>query len=113
MEFLEWKQKIILWIYFGRYIYSDINNKWCDQVDYFENNFANWTSGNKEIDNLIQEMQLNIRYYYDTVFEWIPYDQFSNIKEVDKSGFTTIYSAIWKDGPLKYDIFNKKRWIAR
>ncbi|UZO05092.1 uncharacterized protein OCT59_025453 [Rhizophagus irregularis] len=28
---------------------------------------------------------------------------FSNIKEIGKGGFATIYSATWKDGPLSYD----------
>ena len=40
---------------------------------------------------------------YDIVFEWIPYDQFDDIKEIGKGGFATLYSARWKDGPLHYD----------
>ncbi|GES82330.1 kinase-like domain-containing protein [Rhizophagus clarus] len=39
----------------------------------------------------------------DFYFEWIPYDQFINIKEVGKGGFATVYSAIWIDGPLQYE----------
>ena len=35
-------------------------------------------------------------------FEWIPYNQFGNIEEIGKGGFATVYSAIWKDGPLGY-----------
>ena len=31
------------------------------------------------------------------------YNQFSNIKEIDRGGFSIVYSAIWKDGPLIYD----------
>jgi hypothetical protein len=34
-------------------------------------------------------------------FEWIPYDQFENIKEIGRGGFATIYSARWKDGNLE------------
>ena len=60
-------------------------------------------SGNEKINNLIQEMQLKIYSYNDIVFEWIPYNQFSNIKEIGRGGFATVYSAIWKDGQLKYD----------
>ena len=48
-------------------------------------------------------MQLKIDYYEDIVFEWIPYNQFSDIEEIGRGGFATVYSAIWKDGPLKYD----------
>ena len=44
-------------------------------------NLASWISGNEKIDNFIQEMQLKINKYDDIVFEWIPYDQFSNIEE--------------------------------
>jgi hypothetical protein len=52
-------------------------------------------------------MQLKIDKYDDIVFEWIPYNQFDYIEKVDKGGFATVYSAIWKDGLLKYD-YNKK-----
>ena len=31
------------------------------------------------------------------IFKWIPYDQFSNIEEIDKGGFATIYSTIWNN----------------
>ncbi|UZO05298.1 uncharacterized protein OCT59_025655 [Rhizophagus irregularis] len=67
-----------------------------------------WASGNKKIDNFIKEMQLKINDYDDIVFEWIPYNsQFNNIKEIGKGGFSTVYSAIWKDGPLEYDADKK------
>src|SRR5436190_214514 len=36
---------------------------------------------------------------WDIVFEWIPYNQFNDIKEIGRGGFV-IYSAIWKNGPL-------------
>jgi serine/threonine protein kinase len=68
-----------------------------------KNNFTKWTSGNKKIDNLIQEMQLKIDSYQSIIFEWIPFNQFINIKEIGKGGFAIVYSAIWKDGPLCYD----------
>jgi hypothetical protein len=79
--------------------------KWCKscQIDDLKNNFINWTSGNENIDDLIQEMQLKINYPEDIVFEWIPYNQFSDFNELKKSDFATVYLAIWKDGPLNYD----------
>ena len=79
--------------------------RWCKpcQIDNLKGNFTNWTSGNEKIDELIQEMQLKINKYNDIVFEWIPYNQFSDIKEIGKGGFATVYSAIWKDGRLKYN----------
>ena len=60
-------------------------------------------SANEKIDDFIQEMHLKINSYDDIVFEWIPYSsQFNKIKEIGKGGFATIYTAIWKDGPLYY-----------
>jgi serine/threonine protein kinase len=47
-------------------------------------------------------MQLKINKCEDMIIEWIPYNQFNHIKEIGKGGFATVYSAIWKDGPLKY-----------
>jgi hypothetical protein len=70
-------------------------------------NFANWTSGNEVIDNFIQEKQLEYK-EYSIVFEWIPYNEFIGIKEIDgNDGFAT---AIWKEGPLSYDS-DVKEWI--
>ncbi|POG53550.1 kinase-like domain-containing protein [Rhizophagus irregularis DAOM 181602=DAOM 197198] len=69
-----------------------------------------WASGNEKIDNFIQEIQLQIDKYNDIVFEWIPYKQFNNIKEIDKGGFATVYSANWKNGPLEFDT-DKKIYI--
>ena len=93
--------------------YTNILNRdhhWCKQcqIDNLKGNFTNWTSGNEKIDGLIQEMQLKIDEYNDIVVEWIPYDQFSDIKEIGRGGFATVYSAIWKDGQLYYDEDNEE-----
>ncbi|CAB5369351.1 unnamed protein product [Rhizophagus irregularis] len=88
--------------------YTDIKYKWCKpcQMDRLKKAFTYWTSGNEKIDNFIQEMQLKINNPEDTIFEWISYDQFNDIKEIDE----TVYSALCKDGPLKFDS-NKKKWV--
>ena len=52
-------------------------------------------------------MQLKIKDRYNTIVEWIPYDQFDKIKELNKYGFTTLFSAIWKNGLLDYDGYMK------
>ncbi|PKC09004.1 HCP-like protein [Rhizophagus irregularis] len=70
-------------------------------------------SGNKKIDDLIEEMHLKISFYNDSIFEWISYNQFYNIKEISKSDFITEYLAIWKDGPLYYNYFNSKDYIRK
>ncbi|GBC28073.2 kinase-like domain-containing protein [Rhizophagus irregularis DAOM 181602=DAOM 197198] len=71
-------------------------------------NYFTWTSGNEEIDDFIQEIELKTN-NPDIVFEWIPYNQFDEIKETGKNGYTTVYSAIWKDGPLHYHYGRYKR----
>ena len=68
----------------------------------------NWISGNENIDNFIQEMQLKINDHNDIVFEWIPYNQFNEIKEKGKNNSIPVYSAIWTNGPLYCDRENKK-----
>src|SRR6266498_689137 len=45
---------------------------------YLKAKFSNWTSGNKDIDNLIQKCQIeSIRPY--NIIEWIPYENLQNI----------------------------------
>jgi hypothetical protein len=87
-----------------KYDTTGISNKWCKpcQINALKANFANCATGNEKIDNCIQEMQLKIESKYGTVFEWIPYNQFDKIKEIGKSNFATIYSAMWKNGPCYY-----------
>ncbi|PKK63210.1 hypothetical protein RhiirC2_789234 [Rhizophagus irregularis] len=58
-------------------------------------NFSNWTSGNEKIDKFIQEKQLNYK-GYGALFEWIPYNEFIGIKEVENG-----FKAIWKRGTLR------------
>ncbi|GBC01959.1 hypothetical protein RclHR1_00440025 [Rhizophagus clarus] len=80
------------------------------QIDNLKQNFTNWTSGSKKLDDLIQGMQLEINELDDMIFEWIPYNQFNDIKEISKEAFDNdkVYSAIWKDGPLEYDKYNNE-----
>jgi hypothetical protein len=85
-------------------IYTDIRNKWCKpcQINNLKKNLSNCISGIEKIDEFIQEMQLKINSYNEAVVEWIPHNQFDNIKEIGKGGFATVYSAIWKNGPLEF-----------
>jgi hypothetical protein len=86
--------------------YTDSWRKWCKpcQINYLKNNFKNWTSRNEKIDNFIQEKQLKFYRHSDIVFEWIPYNQLNDIKQVGK-----IVSAIWKNGPLFHDYSDKEK----
>ena len=46
-------------------------------------------------------MQLKIKHSYIS-FEWIPYYQFNNIKEIGNDEYAIIYLAIWKNDPLSF-----------
>src|SRR5579883_1215785 len=77
--------------------------------NHFRDNFPNWTSGDDNIDKLIQESQLNATWNRDFL-EWIDYSNFKNIEHLAEGGFASVYNAIWKDGPIgKYDE-DKQRW---
>src|ERR1043165_8121556 len=92
-----------------RYTYQDSLYKWCNQCNakWFQQGFPNWTSGNKYIDNFIQETQLNAK-WSGGFFEWIPYNRLTNIKYLAKGGFSTVYNAIWLDGYISWD-FHKEQ----
>ena len=75
---------------------------------YLENDFGNWTSGNNEIDKLIQECQQNTT-APDSVIEWVEFDQFEDVEHLTEGGCATIYTAFWKDG--RYYEWNSERQI--
>ena len=85
---------------------------WCKECNamYFKQNFCNWTSKNKSIDKFIREAQLKT-INRQRILEWIPYNRFENIEYLDKGGFSTVYKAIWLDGPIKEWSDNEKKWI--
>ncbi|POG74137.1 kinase-like domain-containing protein [Rhizophagus irregularis DAOM 181602=DAOM 197198] len=70
--------------------------EYCVQ-NYLKANFSNWTSGNNDIDNLIQKCQIETL-RPDKIIEWIPYNNLQNIKYLTKGGFSEIYTAVWIDG---------------
>ena len=84
---------------------------WCKQCNgkRFQQDFHKWSSGNKFIDKFIQETQLNAK-YSDSVLEWIPYNRLTNVKYLDKGGFSTIYKAIWLDGFIQKWDYDNQQW---
>ncbi|CAB4422464.1 unnamed protein product [Rhizophagus irregularis] len=71
-----------------------------------------WSSGNSDIDKFIKDTMYNEiekarhRFYYQfKCLEWVPFDGFTNIKEIGKGGFAKVYSALWNDGRLNYEKF--------
>src|SRR3954453_11931896 len=65
--------------------------------NYLKAKFSNWTSGNDDIDNLIQKCQMETL-EPGRVIEWIPYNNLQNIKYLTKGGCSEIYTADWIDG---------------
>jgi hypothetical protein len=65
---------------------------WCQYChsEYFQDDFENWSSGNKELDSFIQVAQLkatNSR----SVIEWIEYEEFTNVKHLADGGNSSVY----------------------
>src|SRR5256884_3820737 len=91
--------------------YTPFLNDWCNQCNAkrFQQDFPNWTSGNKYIDNFIQEAQLDAESDRE-VLEWIPYNRLTNIEYLAKGGFSTVYKAIWLDGRIENWDYDKKQW---
>src|ERR1700722_15556178 len=70
------------------------DHNWCRSCNSkrFQQDFENWTSGNSNVDKLIQESQLNAKNNYEKL-EWIEYDRFENIEYIAKGGFGKVYKA--------------------
>ncbi|CAG8544939.1 1293_t:CDS:2 [Acaulospora colombiana] len=72
---------------------------WCNScnVKRFESEWKEWTSGSKEIDEFIQEIQRDANEYREFI-EWIPFEKFKDIELVARGGFGVVYKAIWTEG---------------
>jgi hypothetical protein len=68
--------------------------------NYLKAKFSNWTSGNDNIDNLIQKCQMETL-LPQMVVEWIPYNKLQNIKYLTEGGCSKIYTAKWINGGYK------------
>jgi hypothetical protein len=58
-------------------------------------------------------MQLKVNSKWDIIFQWIPYDQFYDIKKVNDDLTNKIYLAIWKNDFLYYDDLYSKENVRR
>jgi hypothetical protein len=77
---------------------------WCKECDPCRI-IEGWTSGNPNIDKLIKDTMYKpiIIYGRTTQFlEWIPFDRFTDIKEIGEGGFAKVFSATWIDGYAEY-----------
>ncbi|RHZ84284.1 hypothetical protein Glove_84g3 [Diversispora epigaea] len=75
--------------------------------EHFIREFKTWSSGNAKVDEIIQESQMNNKYYK---LQWIPYDNFQNIEHIADGGYGSVYSAKLENG-MKMDWnFNRQDW---
>jgi hypothetical protein len=74
---------------------------WCQPCNAkrFKNNFKNWTSRKKVIDEFIQHTHINAVYFTQRL-EWIPFEKFQNITYITEGGFGKVYSAEWPEGVI-------------
>ena len=79
--------------------------------NYLKAKFSNWTSGNNDVDDLIQECQMKTL-APSTIVEWIPYTDLQNIKYLTSGGFSEIYVADWIDGNY-YEWDSKEQQLKR
>ena len=91
---------------FVKNVINKILCKACN-AKHFQQNFEKWTSGNVDIDRVIQDTQLSAN-RYEKVLEWISYDRFYGIEYIAKGGFGKVYRANWIDGCIRK--WDNKNW---
>src|SRR3954453_11739869 len=79
--------------------------------NYLKAEYSNWTSGNNDIDDLIQECQIGALAPH-VVIEWIPYNNLQNTEYLTKGGCSEIYTADWIDG-YNYEWNSKEQQLRR
>src|SRR6266498_4669671 len=96
------------------YVENGTGEYWCQPCNAkrFKKNFKNWTSGNKDIDELIQYSQLNA-VEHTKYLEWIPFEIFQNVIYITRGGFGKIYSAEWPEGCISYWDIENQEWSRR
>ena len=83
---------------------------WCRTCNaaHFRKDFDKWTSGNKEIDYFIQNTQIHA-WHFTLVLEWYPWSTFSEIEEIGKGGYGTVFRAKRQVGRIKkWDHYNNQ-----
>src|SRR5947209_12525911 len=75
----------------------------------FRKNFDKWTSGNKEIDYFIQNTQIHA-WQWRLVLEWYPWSTFSEVEEIGKGGYGTVFRAKPKVQRILYWDHSNNQW---
>ncbi|CAG8485745.1 15194_t:CDS:2 [Acaulospora colombiana] len=76
------------------------NSWWCKscQQRHFKENFDNWTTGDKNIDEFIRQTQMEAE-ECNQYLEWIPFSAFINVNKSEISEVGTLFTANWAKGP--------------
>ena len=84
---------------------------WCQSCSskHFQNNFEKWTSKNKEIDKILQKVQLDAK-DPNKVMEWISYSRLLVKRQIAEGGFGIVYLANWLDGAIYNWNINYQQW---
>ena len=92
---------------------NEINTEydWCKKCNagHFRNDFDKWTSGNKEIDYFIQNTQIHA-WDNQLVLEWYPWSTFSEIEEIGKGGYGTVFRAKTELGRIYEWVHQSNQW---
>ncbi|CAG8675389.1 8413_t:CDS:2 [Racocetra persica] len=77
-----------------------ISYGWCMKCESrcMEKNFSFWTSGNSELDKLIQRSQISAVQTCDYL-EFIKFEDIEISKLIGRGGFSKVYKGVWIDGP--------------
>jgi len=77
------------------------SNKFCENCIslHLQSLFNTWSSGNYVVDNFIQQCQIKSS-LPTQIMEWIPYDQFYDVKKLTEGGFSSIFTATWTKGTI-------------
>ncbi|EXX61676.1 uncharacterized protein OCT59_016029 [Rhizophagus irregularis] len=85
---------------------------WCKECDPFRI-IEGWTSENPDINKFIKDTICKpgwVNKYSYKFLEWVPYERFTDIKEIGEGGFAKVYSATWIDGKSSYDKQSDGSW---
>lgn len=88
------------------------SNRYCENCirEKLKAEFENWTSGNKIIDDFIQQCQLDFS-VPRKIIEWIPFDDLYNVFYLSEGRFSKVHFAKWKKGYINDWDENKREFI--
>ncbi|GBC00221.1 hypothetical protein RclHR1_03790014 [Rhizophagus clarus] len=85
--------------------------QWCSpcNAEHFYRQISEWTSWRLGLDNLIIQTQITASNVH-SFFEWIPFENFDQVKYLAKGGYSIVYKAIWRQGPITYWDTTTNNW---